>query len=286
MDYELGNLIAAAASFGSKAKTKKGCLRALRMERLVRKAVHSVVTDEAYLPRAHRKRLVTAMVLQAKPRHIRSWYVYNKEIRNRTPRGFFDGHGNTGGIGRVGEPANWYPVAYYWYQDGKLQMAAKERSWVLPAPQVPQHHAKGKGSKAILRAMRLIGAKFGWTAARVEGGLAYVHPVFGHYHPAAADNGEIDYRNTKAADDAFIVREAMAKKRQAEIANLTRIWVMEEDSLRAGNCEPVTRKVRVLVQRKIGRVHAVRADVLLEIRDDAYARRAIRVAAERLGRHM
>lgn len=278
-NYELGNLIAAAAKTGSKVTTEKGAIRALRQHKLTMRALDARPKHMGYLPKHARKLIEKSCLRMPRPSHVRNWYPNYPTIKCKQPYGYIGGHANTGARKRKGNSAFWYPIGYYYYNGDKLHLATHDKQVIIPAPQVPHQPKEGKGSKAILRAMRILGAKWGWTAERVEGEVAYIHPVWGHYHPE-----EGNYQNISSAGAAFLAREALAKRRQEELRGLTHIWVTEEDSLKAGNCEPVTRQVRVLVQRKIGRVHAVRADVLLEIRDDAYARRAIRVAAERLGR--
>lgn len=69
----------------------------------------------------------------------------------------------------------------------------------------------------------------------------------------------------------------------ASMASMRRVWVGVEDSLRAGNCEPITRQVADRVWGEIGAVGpcSVRADVLLGMRDDAFARRAVVAASMR-----
>lgn len=88
---------------------------------------------------------------------------------------------------------------------------------------------------------------------------------------------------------AGVRKEERARKRveeacrAASMASMRRIWVGVEDSLRAGNCEPITKQVAARVWGKIDAVGpcAVRADVLLGVRDDAYARRAVVAASMR-----
>lgn len=67
------------------------------------------------------------------------------------------------------------------------------------------------------------------------------------------------------------------------MASMQRVWVGVEDSLRAGNCEPITAQVARKVWGEIGAVGpcAVRADVLLGVRDNGYVRRAVVAASMR-----
>lgn len=97
-------------------------------------------------------------------------------------------------------------------------------------------------------------------------------------HLAAAREAIQGWQRQDAAD-------ALARQ---VTACLPRIWVTLEDSLAAGNCDPVSRQVAERIAAALGApdltsVGAVRADYLLRIRDDGYVRRAIYGAARRLG---
>jgi hypothetical protein len=62
-------------------------------------------------------------------------------------------------------------------------------------------------------------------------------------------------------------------------------WVMIEDSIGAGNCRPLTESfARELAERTgaHGEIGAARASLILSIRNDAFTRRAVRVAAHRI----
>jgi hypothetical protein len=98
------------------------------------------------------------------------------------------------------------------------------------------------------------------------------------------------------SDSPERVRRALADRRinsrNAELDALiksqpARIWVSVEDSLAAGNCKAGTQNFVSTVLEKLqpaGEIGAVRADVLLSIRNDDFTRRAARVAALRLAR--
>jgi hypothetical protein len=72
-------------------------------------------------------------------------------------------------------------------------------------------------------------------------------------------------------------------RRRADRANHSSIWVSYEDSIRGGNCPSGTKAFAHTVARAIGAAgdFAVRADVLLRIRNDGYTRRAVRAAEMR-----
>ena len=60
-------------------------------------------------------------------------------------------------------------------------------------------------------------------------------------------------------------------------------YVSTDDSVAAGNCKPATDQFASEVWRQIGASGpcAVRADIVLAIRDDSYTRRAVGVASTR-----
>ena len=65
---------------------------------------------------------------------------------------------------------------------------------------------------------------------------------------------------------------------------LDNVWVMLEDSLDAGNCEPESRKFKEVLISTLGAtgdIGAVRATTILNIRDDGFTRRACQQAALR-----
>ena len=69
-------------------------------------------------------------------------------------------------------------------------------------------------------------------------------------------------------------------------ASLSRIWVSAADSSDAGNCHSgtdfVSRKLSVRLGATGADLGAVRADYLLQYRNDEYTWRAVRVAARRI----
>lgn len=97
------------------------------------------------------------------------------------------------------------------------------------------------------------------------------------YHSRAAtlDDARAEVR---AARERRLAAELRIRQQRAECG---RIWVAVSDSLAAGNCPAGTEAVERAVRAAIGPVGAVRADVLLSIRDDYFSRRAVAVAEKR-----
>lgn len=78
-------------------------------------------------------------------------------------------------------------------------------------------------------------------------------------------------------------RLAQRAQRNAD-RKLNTVWVSVDDSLRAGNCNSATQQFAAKVKAELGSVGelgAVRADVLLGLRSDHYARRAVAAAQQR-----
>lgn len=90
-----------------------------------------------------------------------------------------------------------------------------------------------------------------------------------------------------------VARTARAKTLTTRLAHraqrnadrkLNTVWVSVDDSLRAGNCDSATKQFAAKVKSELGAVGelgAVRADVLLGLRSDHYARRAVAAAQQR-----
>jgi hypothetical protein len=85
---------------------------------------------------------------------------------------------------------------------------------------------------------------------------------------------------------AFKKRRAIAKEKASAkelelrcFSNLDKFFVSVEDSIQSGNCVPYTNTTRIDVMNKLGidtnLVIAVRADVLMNIRNDFYSKRAV-----------
>jgi len=93
-------------------------------------------------------------------------------------------------------------------------------------------------------------------------------------------------RETAGAREAIRRVLADARRARREHAQHVHVWVTPEDSIRAGNCAAETRAIQRRLERALGAgpLGAVRADLLLEIRDDMYARRAMVAAAQRAAR--
>lgn len=71
----------------------------------------------------------------------------------------------------------------------------------------------------------------------------------------------------------------IAKRQYAK--SIKHVWVSVDDSLAAGNCKSQTDAFASRVYAEIGQVGGLRADVLLSLRDDVYARRAVGQAMKR-----
>jgi len=89
----------------------------------------------------------------------------------------------------------------------------------------------------------------------------------------------IKERRSRRAQE--ILKNRLARRIQKWLASpekLKQVWVTVQDSLNAGNCKAQTMSVYETLQARLGtskEIGAVRADYLLTIRDDFYAKRAI-----------
>ena len=94
----------------------------------------------------------------------------------------------------------------------------------------------------------------------------------------------------RAAQSTWECRVDIRTKRQYEKnfeSLLPRTWVQREDSIAVGNCVPATDQFARLAAKVVGapsdpNAFALRADVLLSLRDDSYTRRAIEHAMRRV----
>ena len=82
------------------------------------------------------------------------------------------------------------------------------------------------------------------------------------------------------------IRSEGAKKvrlGRLEQKNLTKIWVGYDDSIQSGNCQSATKnfQARLCDIFGNGEIGGLRADKLIELRDDIFTRRAIAAAAAR-----
>lgn len=81
-------------------------------------------------------------------------------------------------------------------------------------------------------------------------------------------------------------RLAGRNERLDQVLATTPVWVSADDSVGAGNCPLGTTEFRRRVELELGaqgEIGAVRADMILALRDDNYTRRACRAAALRAG---
>lgn len=81
------------------------------------------------------------------------------------------------------------------------------------------------------------------------------------------------------------IRNKRAQELRAQRArrgvNLKDIWVRREDSIQSGNCQSGTDSFISLLGRNVGQIGGIRADYLLEIRNDRYTVRAVEKAKEK-----
>ena len=105
------------------------------------------------------------------------------------------------------------------------------------------------------------------------------------YHVTAATQAQAERKATKArqAAAAATIRERQTRRNKAAaLAGYRHVYIALDDSIRAGNCEAISKQFAAQAWRAIGAVAecAVRADVVLSLRDDCYTRRALGAAME------
>ena len=106
------------------------------------------------------------------------------------------------------------------------------------------------------------------------------------YHAYVGEAPAHVMRNIGLRKNAKVSQEERRIARKAEQEILKSIWVCEEDSLKAGNCEAGTRLFMTLIRKAVGatgELGAVRGDWLISQRDDSYTRAACLRAKERMG---
>lgn len=100
-----------------------------------------------------------------------------------------------------------------------------------------------------------------------------------------ADAAALDEDARRAVRSALHAWQAQRAADRAWANTLGRpidaIWVDADASIRSGNCPAGTDAMASRVRAVVGPVSAVRADVLLSLRDDAFTRRAITASAKR-----
>lgn len=115
----------------------------------------------------------------------------------------------------------------------------------------------------------------GFDLKKVDGWIIKGHHIKG---------GTLKMALKKAQEARKKAITAAIRQRQSlhERFGLKHIWVSVDDSLKAGNCRPATETMRAKIVRTLGgEVGAIRADVLLNLQDDFYTRRAVATAAAR-----
>jgi hypothetical protein len=105
------------------------------------------------------------------------------------------------------------------------------------------------------------------------------------YHVRAASQAQAERKAAKARQAAVsaTLHERQARRdKAAALASYRHTYITLDDSIRAGNCKPISEQFAAQAWRTIGAVAecAVRADVVLSIRDDFYTRRALGAAME------
>lgn len=130
----------------------------------------------------------------------------------------------------------------------------------------------------------------GCVTQRMRNGvLCFTSDGYGYHASIAAKvPGIADYRRAaREALQAQRSRIAAVIKKQSILANASKVFVTVEDSIKSGNCRPVTEIVRQQLAKLLGaegEIGAVRGDLVLAVRRaDNYALRAVAVALERAG---
>ena len=295
----LENLIFAAKKVGSKATTKEGAIKALKNAK-VNQALGKFLPPNKELPPTLKKWMENK-IKRTYPGRLKNFYaglprLVKIQVEDK-PEEYIVGHSNTGSRYAKGNPAEWYPVGYYSitsidHQYMLVDFWCQEGHFAVKCFKNFEAKKEGKGVRASLKALdialknSILGQSEPELKVRlIDGALGFEHPTLGHYHLSNFPRTKGSYYNAvEAAVVAYRIRREKQKEIELKNKKLSIVWVTVEDSLAAGNCIPVTKKMELLVQRKLkGKVAAVRADVLLSIRDDNYTYRAIRKAAERLG---
>lgn len=123
----------------------------------------------------------------------------------------------------------------------------------------------------------------GFDLKAVDGFIIRGHHVRGNDLNKARVSAATARRATLATRIADRQKRSTQRAHDREL-NLNTVWVTMADSLAVGNCVPATTAQAQRIKELLGgNVGAVRADVLLKIRDDYYVRRAIARAIQRKG---
>lgn len=118
----------------------------------------------------------------------------------------------------------------------------------------------------------------GFDLKSVEGWIIKGHHIRGGTLEAARK--KVEKIRSQQVEKALLIRERKNNKK-AELKNLKNVWVCVDDSIKSGNCIPGTESMASIIRSKLGNVEAVRADILLSIRDDYYTRKAVNQAKSR-----
>lgn len=188
-----------------------------------------------------------------------------------------------------------YPNAYRWPKTyhcstrgttvGKLWLARRKNRYRIQ---------DDNGNKLIIFSKKWKSWRFGIKYKEcvvISFGLCWLIKYKNKTYHYSNRNGKtnIDLACKKAIGDWRIQRKIDREKLLFD-KNASKIWVGIQDSLDSGNCRVLTldfaNKFRqqlelYSIHNKVGEIGAVRADVLLSIRDDEYTRRACMVASKR-----
>jgi hypothetical protein len=103
------------------------------------------------------------------------------------------------------------------------------------------------------------------------------------YHCTAPTIEQARKKEAKARVNALVATLAAREQRrvkQEELAHLRQVWIELADSIAGGNCRSASEQFAQTAYREIGANGpcAVRADIVLSMRDDMWTRRALAVA--------
>jgi len=108
------------------------------------------------------------------------------------------------------------------------------------------------------------------------------------YHFPLRDNPYTEKNMKKKLREGkrLIIARIKADKTRYEMKkylsnHANQVFVSVEDSLKSGNCKPETDSFADKIRKEFGNIGAIRADILLEIRNDSYTRRACEVACKK-----
>jgi hypothetical protein len=175
-----------------------------------------------------------------------------------------------------------------WSDNRKWSGTDSGASIALPLPLLLAGPSRYLAGGLLHTAWAQLGQREAWATWYVQGRGVELRPqtgyvIRGHHVPAKRQSPAALARALRIAAEArgktLVARLAARLERR----DLRRVWVAVEDSIRGGNCPTGTEQGAAAIWRQIGADGpcAIRADVLVGLRDDAYARRAIAAAIAR-----